>query len=328
MYQFIETLKITLVLFALILPSYALRKSKMISKASVSGLVVILLYACQPFLTIRAFVINPVSPALEIAENMGWVFLFAVIGQIVIFFAARLVFFRKKHDDADKAKDRIYIYASVFSNAGFIGIPFVAMLTRNDPYALIYATVYNVVFQMLIWTLGVYIITGDIKAIRPLKAFLNPAIIPLIIALPMFFWPPSNIFAMEALKPLDKIVTYFADMCAPLSMIIVGIRMADVPLKDIFKGSNTYLSSGMKLIIAPALMFLLLLPLSYTALFAGEAAKYVLKVPVIMMAMPPAATMIAMSERYNGDTDTALKVFVCCTLLSIITMPFIVLLSI
>ena len=147
-------------LIALIIPGFILRKLKLFTDGAVSGLVAVLLYVCQPMLAVSPFLDQDVSPTLSLAGLMGLFFLFSLIGHIVVFFLAKLIFMKWKNRESASA----YTFASVFTNCGFLGIPFVKMLT-NSSIAVLFAVIYNIAFNMLLWTLGMYILTKDKKAI-------------------------------------------------------------------------------------------------------------------------------------------------------------------
>lgn len=314
-FNFLDVFIVVGVMLLMVVPGFILRKLKAVDKSALGALAVILLYVCQPFLTIKAFVLSAVEPSGAIAVNMLIMFGLAFAVHIIGFLFVKLIF----HKSKDKLKTGAYTVCSLFSNAGFIGIPFVELLTGNDT-AVIYATVFMCAFNMLMWTLGVYIITGDIKMMKPLKGILNPAVIVLVIAVPLFFLPSLNIF--KKVYVLGEGIKYFGNATLPLSMLIVGIRMADIPFKELFTNLRLYLVAAVKLIFIPLLTLALMLPLLLTgALKELDPNNYIVLVIVMLTAISPAASSIAMSERYLGDTDTAVKGFLLTTLLSIVTLP-------
>jgi len=309
------------VMFALILPGYILRKTKMLNDAAVTGFVVVLLYACQPFLSVKYFLLSDISDPVALFANMGWAFLLGAAGLIVTAAVTSLIFFRMK--DRDRA--RVYAAASTFSNCGFLGLPLLQIVSGGDPYAMVYGTVFIIAFNMMLWTVGIYMLSGDVKAIRPHKAVFNPAVLPLAFALPLFFIPSINIFnagAFPSLAPLSKPVTFFADMSAPVSMTIAGIRLADMPIKAVFTDRGSYAAAACRLLLSPLLMLLIALPLRNACPFATETARYLLVVPVVMLAMPTAASVIAFSEKFDRDSRAATKALLSATLLSMLTLPF------
>lgn len=313
---YLKVLVIMLVLFAFILPGYLLRKTRLLSADALPALSNILLYVCQPMMFVKAFCVNPAAPTKDVLFNMLYVFLLSMAGLLVVFFLAKLAFCRMK----DKRRANVYVFISTFSNCGFIGIPFVDLLTGGDSLAVMYVMLFNCAFNFLIWTLGVYLMTGNRADISFKKAFLNPSTVGMGIGFLLFLLPPINIFNMPSIAPVQQIAVYLGEMTAPLSMLIVGARAADLSLKEIFCTPADYPVAAMRLLVAPAVMFLLVLPLKLTG--AVESTVYL--APVIAMAMTPASTAVAYAEKFDGDRQTAARTFLSGTLLGIVTIPVVI----
>lgn len=313
---YLKVLVIMLVLFAFLVPGYILRKVKLLSAESLPTLSNILLYVCQPMMFIKAFCVNPVSPEKDVLINMLYVFLLSMAGLLLVFFLAKGVFCRVK----DKKRANVYVFLTTFSNCGFIGIPFVELLTDGDTLAVMYVTLFNCAFNFLIWTLGVYLMTGNRSDVSFKRAFLNPSTLGMGIAFLLFLVPQANVFNMEQIAPVRQVAVYLGEMTAPLSMLIVGARAADLSFKDIFCNPADYAAAAMRLIVAPAVMFLVVLPLKLT----GTIESTVYLAPVIAMAMTPASTVVAYAEKFDGDRKTAARTFLLGTLLGILTIPLVI----
>lgn len=327
---YIKTILAIAVLLAFIVPGYILRKLGVIEKSGKKALSSILLYVCQPALIIASFCVFSDEDFAEI-KAIGYLpilknFLVAAIlslaAMLIVFACGKLLFI--KYPDKNKAD--IFTYASIFSNCGFLGVPFIEILTDGSVLAVMYLMIFNVVFNILIWTLGVWLITGDKKNISIKKILLNPLILSTPVALLLFFVPQINFFMFEPLKDLQLFPSYLSTMTAPISMIIVGISMADIPIKNLFNDAGIYLTGLLRLIVAPVIT----LGLAMAAQFAFSGmlsptpqSDYIFLAPVIAMAMSPAATIVAMSEQYGKDTSCATAAFVANTLFSVITLPLI-----
>jgi predicted permease len=322
---FLNVLFSILMLVAMIVPGFLLRKLRIVSKFSVSALVAILLYVTSPFLIVKAFLydgskgLNPTDGGFLL--SLLYVFIISLAAQFLLFGVVKLCIGKMQPVE----RSRAYTYASVFGNVGFIGLPLVAAIIPDNPAALVYCAVFNVGFNMLTWTLGVYIFTGDKKAMRPLKILLNPTTVAFAIALPLFLCKVDFNLSNFGRKAATM-VGYIGDMTAPLSMIIIGIRLADMKLKEVFADWREWVCCALKLLAAPALMFGLVMLLRLTGIF-GEFEKYqnygiiMIKVVILLFALPSGATTIAFSEKFHGDTQSALKGFMSSTLLSVITLP-------
>ena len=181
----------------------------------------------------------------------------------------------------------------------FIGIPFIDMFTDGNAEATMYMIVFSVAFNLILWTLGAYLMTQDRKQISLKKAFLNPCTVGSVIGFLLFLVPQINIFDMEAVAELQQIVEYTGNMTAPLSMMVVGVRLAELPARSLFGDPKIYLCAFVRLILSAALTYLIILPFKLAGLF--EATPYVLLTPVIAMAMPPAASVVAFAEKLDGE---------------------------
>lgn len=314
----IKVLLIMLVLFAFAVPGFILRKTGLVKSDSLYSISNILLCFAQPMLIIQAFAVDPIAPTGETLLNFLWVFLFSVAAILLTFGASKLVFLFMKGKEQRRRRD-LLVFVGTFSNCAFVGIPFVDMFTGGDSEAMMYITVFTVAFNLLLWTLGAYLITQDKKQISLKKALLNPCTIGSVVGFLLFLVPQINIFNMEEVAELQQIVTYGGGMTAPLSMLVVGVRIAELSPKKLFCDRGIYLASLVRLVLSAALTYLLILPFKLTGVFAD--APYVLLAPVIAMAMPPAASVVAFAEKLDGEKEYAAAAYSTGTLLSIVTLP-------
>ena len=314
----IKVLLIMLVLFAFAVPGFILRKTGLVKSDSLYSISNILLCFAQPMLIIQAFAVDPIAPTGETLLNFLWVFLFSVAAILLTFGASKLVFLFMKGEEQRRRRD-LLVFVGTFSNCAFVGIPFVDMFTGGDSEAMMYITVFTVAFNLLLWTLGAYLITQDKKQISLKKALLNPCTIGSVVGFLLFLVPQINIFNMEEVAELQQIVTYGGGMTAPLCMLVVGVRIAELSPKKLFCDRGIYLASLVRLVLSAALTYLLILPFKLTGVFAD--APYVLLAPVIAMAMPPAASVVAFAEKLDGEKEYAAAAYSTGTLLSIVTLP-------
>ncbi len=315
----VKTLLITCVLMSFALPGFILRKKNLIQSDSAYTLSNILLCVCQPLLIVKSFAVDPIEPTGELLLSFLYSLLFALAVMLLTFFVAKLVFRLDKKTER-KRKD-IFTFVATFSNCGFLGIPFVEMFTDGNTQAVMYAIIFNAAFNLLVWTLGAYLITQDKKQISLRKALFNPCVVGVMIGFVLFVVPQINIFNMPSVKELQMILTYTGSMTAPLSMIIVGMRLAELSPRALFCDKGIYVSSALRLLVAPLIAYLVVLPFKLTGAFADN--PYLLLAPVIAMAMPPAASVVAFAERLDGERECAAAAYSTGTLLSLITLPIV-----
>jgi len=353
--MFYNSFIILAMILLLAVPAFILRKLKLLSSSCLKPLSIILLYICQPFLIINAFARSSVQPSGAVAVNLVVVFLLAMATHIIPFAILQFAVFRTSKklkltgsngdtlqpaailegkDDAygiAKKRNGALIFLAAFGNAGFLGVNFIQELFGGDHRMIIYTAAFIAVFNVGLWTLGVYISTGDVKKINWKKAFLVPAVVAIPVGVLLFFVPQINFLHGEGFERTHMIgrgVTFLADASLPLSMFIVGIRLGEVSFKSLVSDKKVHIANVIKLVGVPLLMLAIMLPLALTgALSSIDPNNYFIIVIVIFAAMPAAASAVAFAERFDGDVDTSVKGFLLSTILSIITLPLILMMT-
>ncbi len=313
----VKVLLIMLVLLAFALPGFILRKKELVRADSLYSISNILLCFAQPMLIIQAFAIDPIAPNRTTLLNFLWVFLFSLAAILIAFALSRLIFHFMKGES--RRRRDVLVFIGTFSNCSFVGIPFISMFTDGDSEAMMYITIFTAAFNLLLWTLGAYLMTQDKRQISLKKAFLNPCTVGTVIGLVLFLFPQINIFEMESVEELRQIVTYAGSMTAPLSMIVVGVRAAELSPKVLFCDRGIYLAAFVRLVLSALAAFLIILPFRLAGMFAQS--PYVLLAPVIAMAMPPAASVVAFAEKLDGERELSAAAYITGTLLSVVTLP-------
>ena len=308
--DFLSTFITVLIVVVLAVPGYVLRKTKILPDGATGVLAGVLLYVSQPGLMASSFLNKKFDSAMLV--NFGWVILFAVVLILLVYFVSKLIFFRCK----DEASRRACVACSYLGNVGFMGIPVMQMLFPDNSDLVLYTVVYNIAFNAMAWTLGVYAVTGEKKRINLLKIILNPPTIAVIIALPFFF---CNVTVPEQVMTP---ISYLGDMTLPLSMIILGVRLADMRPIALVNDWKVYVASAIKLILSPLLSLGCLLLVN---LFI-PIDPYVIVALYVIAAMPSASSALNFAEMYGGDRETAAASTLMSTILCILTIPVLMML--
>lgn len=317
--EFIDVLITVVFLILLATPGFIFAKLKMLPEKAAETISVIVLYCCQSVLVITSFQKKAFDP--QIGLNMLWVALIALCVHLIMFLILKLVFIKKSADE----KIKVMKFASVFSNCGFMGFPFVQSLFSHDAELLseimIYGAVIIAVFNLLIWTFGIYIMTGDKKQVSFKKIALNPVIISLVIGFVLFVALPRPIVELAAegsildgiLTKLMQSLNYLSEMVTPCSMIVIGIRLANVNLKQLFLDKQAYIAAFLKLVIMPlvAILSVAFLPVKVTVQYAI----------FFLLSMPSAANTAMFAVKFGKDGDFASVCVLLSTALSVITIP-------
>lgn len=313
-------------LFIMMIPGVLLVKCKMSAHGLGKGLSNLVLYIAQPALIFMAY-IRPYDA--EILKNSLYVFILSLLVHIMFSVIAMLCF--KKSPSGVR---RMLRFATIFSNAAFMGIPLIAAVLEDSyPGATVYASIYNITFNLFLWSLGVYICTegrdGNANGLddgveevkekaSPLKALYHPVTIAAAIGLVFF------IFSLGGYLPeiVSESFNMLKGLVAPLSMVVIGLRLAQMNFKGFFKDKDMYLFLLLRHILLPLLTVGLVKLLALVLPIAP-----VVQMVVVIMASAPAATSATMfAEKYDCDAAYVSRLVTASTLISIVTMPLILLL--
>lgn len=304
--SFSVTLATVALMLVYTIPGYLLMKKKLVKPDSISTLATLLLYVCSPFQTIYAMQQIEYSPYmlkyLTITLALGFVLMGGVMA--ILYLVTR----RKQSE----VPWRICVTAAAMGNCGFMGIPLLEALLPNYPQAVGFASMFFVAYNVLMWTMVSFIITRDKKFISLKKIFLNPSVIAMGISLVLFF------ARIQLTGQVGDVISLLSKMCTPLCMLILGMRLALVPLKPMFTSAVQYAAIGLKLIVFPliALAILSVLPVEHEFCTA-----------IYILACAPAGNMVlSFAELLGEGQDTAANVVLLSTLLSMITIPMMLLL--
>lgn len=299
-----------LLLFIMIIPGFVLRKIDMLDGKQSKGLTNLVLYVAQPALIFVSF-LRPFDKA--ILGKMLAVFIFGFLVTTAGCFGS-LLLFRK----VPEKRRSVLRYSVAFENALFIGLPLVTGIFGSE--AGIYASVFALCENIYCWSLGSYLYTYDRSYMSVKKMFLNPSV--LAAAAGILF------FILDLHDNIPNLFTGSLDMLgalvSPLSMIVIGIRLAEVNAREVFNDKYMYASAFFRLIAGPLISFVLL---KAGELIFGYHNDMVTYMTIILYATPAASTTSMFAEKFDGDAPYASKCVSFSTLLSLLTMPLVALLT-
>ncbi|MBP5270236.1 MAG: AEC family transporter [Clostridia bacterium] len=319
-------------LFGYMLIGFVLKKTGIARGDFASPLSVFIIYAAQ----IAMFLHGYIEP-FDGGVFRGMIAVFAV--SFVIhggFYLLSTALFKKAPEMIKSA----LIFGTVFSNAGYMGLPLISDVL-GDRY-LVYATVYLIWFNFFAYTLGRYVFSHDRTYISLKKTVLNPAVIPIAIGIILYVTGAGGWIASAAAKDASgalirndvagHLCSIFVTMIdtlrravAPVSMIIIGVRLAEIRPAGILKDKYLYFFVAVRHLLFPLLAFCVMKPLE----LCGLLDKTVMAVVLILSSAPAASATAIFSELFGkGKCDPAYagKLVAVSTLLSIATMPAVALL--
>ncbi len=283
------------------IPGYLLIKTKLMTESAISVFAKFLLYVCQPALMVYS--LDSVDFSAELIKNIFWFFLATLAGQVVIISLYCLLFRKKLADSAH----RIAAVAGACGNVGFLGLPLLRHLLPQLGEAAAYSAAFSVSMNLLAWTVGLTLITGNRRYVSAKSVFVNPAMISFLVSLPLF------IFKIKLPQPIAEPITLLGQMSTPVCMTVLGMRLATKSFGSVFGNRRIYTAALSKLILFPltVLGLLRLVPLDSVT----RAAAFVL------CCCPAAAMIQSLAESHGGDSRSAADIVLSTNLLCIVTIP-------
>lgn len=201
----------------------------------------------------------------------------------------------------------VYKMMSMFNNIGFMGFPVIAAAYGNG--ALIYAVPFSIMFNVLCYTWGIQTLCGGGGGKGQWKRIINVGTISGVISIILFF------LQIPVPKMICSITAGLSNLTGPLSMMVIGISLADIALKTLFTDVRLLKFAFIKLIIVPIVAMLIVCRVIDNQLIC--------EVFLIMMATPAASMCAMLSQQYGGDYELAARGVALTTILSVATIPIV-----
>ena len=233
-----------LVMFLLILVGYLAVRCKALDADARRSFSSLLVNLVVPAMIIDSYMV-PFDPA--ILSNL----LRAALASGAVLVAGLLIALAATHamHDADRPLLR---FAVTFSNAGYMGFPLINALFGAE--GLLYASIFNTFFNILIWTAGMAILDPKASQGNPLLELAKkPALLAVAAGLVLYLGqiPVPALIAQP--------ISLLGAMNTPLSMLITGAIIATSDLRAVIRSGRLWLILVLRMAVIPAVSFLLCL---------------------------------------------------------------------
>jgi predicted permease len=205
-------------------------------------------------------------------------------------------------------------FALLFGNVGFMGYPVVDSIFGHE--AVFYAAVLNVVNTFAVFTVGTMLITGksDVEGKRFEKKVLYSTpmlaayVTMLIVALRIDDIPTA----------ISMPLTMIGNITVPAALMIIGSSMSQLSFRTMLGNGTVYATTAFRLLILPVGIYYLCRALGFS--------EFVVNINTVVIAMPVATYGTILCLKYGKDTTMITEVTFITTLLSMITIPALVML--
>jgi predicted permease len=289
------------VIFIFILIGYIMAKKEMLSPPTCKQLSGLIVNVCSPALM--------VTSVLSAERSVSLKGLLTVLIAVIALFAVQILLgiFMGRILHAPREQWHHYNMMTVFGNIGFVGIP-VALAVLGSG-CMIYAAIFNLVFNILIYTYGMLVMTSQNEGGAEKfdwKKLINmgnaAAIVAIIVYLGNITVP---VIASTAL-------TYMANTVTFLSVLVIGASVARLPLRSLFTEVRLYGLIAIRMLVFPIAVALVMKQIFTDPMIVGLS--------VLMVAMPAANMSLMLAEAYDQDTTLLSKGIVLSTLCSVVTI--------
>lgn len=293
-------------MFILLFVGYFLYKKKLMGEETTRQLSNITISIINPIVIFNSYQTEFDSNMLR---GLLCAMALALAAQLILIAAAHLAV-RKGRDNGSTER-----FALAYSNCAFMGIPLVEAVFGSG--GVFFLTAYITMFNIFMWTHGVCVMSSEKGGIKRFARILvSPSVLAIALGLAVFF---TGLRLPRIIRlPMD----YLGATNTPLAMLVSGATIAKAGLFGGFKQKRVYYVQAFKLVIIPVLLAALFVPLRIFGI-----SGTVINVILIAAAAPTASATIMFSYKYGHDAEYAAHHFTVSTILSILTMPLILLVA-
>ncbi len=268
------------------------------------------------YITLPLLIITKLS-SLTFTHDIIRNALFIIIGTYVILFVQLIIGkLSAKLFKLEPSQATIHSLHTMLGNIVFLGFPLLDALFPGGE-AILYAAIYQLAMNTVMWTYGVYVLNpaSTEKGFKNLKKLANPNTIALSIGLLMM------IFGIRLPRLLQVSLGGLGQTTLYLAMIYIGILIAQIKIRDMLNRIDVFALSFNKLILTPIIfIFLFRFLIEVLHLQMNNIAFSVL---ILEAAMPCMTILVLLAKQFGADDELAMKNFVVSTILSLLSLPFI-----
>ena len=201
-------------------------------------------------------------------------------------------------------------FALIFNNATFLGYPIVAS-TFGQTGVVAYCG-FIIAFNIALFSYGIWLFEHKITTKLIRSVVTNPNIIAVLLGMLLFLSGttlPS--FITDA-------VGYVGGATTPLSIICIGFMLSRANLKTILTKWRLIVIATIQLIVGPVITYFMLTWLRFPT--------GVIAVCTLIQALPTATSLGLFATKYGGNNIESSELVTVSTILSVVTMPLMVLL--
>ncbi len=289
------------ILFMLIAVGFILTKSRMLGEQGTKQITNLVLYFVTPAVILNAFIGGKVEHTPENIKKLGIAVIAAIIAHALAFFIGTLFF--RNHD----RQSNLNICIVMCSNCGFMSLPLAQAVLGAE--GVFIATVYVGIYNIVLWTLGVRLISGTSISLK--RAIFNPGVLSAVAGIVLFLCGVN----LSGIELIMQPMQHLSNLNTPLPMIVIGYYLANTSLK-LRKGDGPMMMTVLlRLVVAPVVAMLALRLIGITGITLTGS--------VLSACAPAAVSAMMLAASFGGDAESISRTVSVSHVFSIITMPLI-----
>ena len=300
MENFLRMLNVQSVLFVYILVGILCQKLDLLDDHARGKLTDLVVYVTMPCMVFESF---NVQLTLETLKQASLALAIAVVMALIALAAGKFLYL--KFPPRERC---IMEYGTLVTNSGFAGLPIVSGMFGSE--GLLLGSLFIIPTRILMWSAGLSLFTPTSGWAGLKKVAVHPTIIAVYLGLIRMFTG----FSLPGF--LDSAVGSIGDCTSPLAMMLVGVILAQVPLRDVVELKVFYLVL-VRQILFPAACLAVLKALAVDPLTIG--------VSVVLSGMPIGSTTAILAAKYGADARYGSKCVFISTVTSLLTVPLLTL---
>ncbi|MBP3655242.1 MAG: AEC family transporter [Clostridia bacterium] len=297
MSAFQSMLTLQMQLFVFVAAGFILTRTGTITKQGKKSLSDLLINFILPCNIICSF---QMDMSTQLLASCGLMLVVASAGQLLFLLLSRVLFRRGSAGQLACLR-----YATVCSNAGFLGLPIIGGVF--DAMGTLLTSVALIPQRVVMWSAGLSQFTKTDGRSVARKLITHPCIIAVFIGFVLLLCgnPVLPAFLQKALSSASGTTT-----C--LSMMVIGSILAGAEHIN-WRDRTLWWFTLCRLVLIPLLVYAIMLPFPFDRTLRG--------VMVLIAGMPAGSTTAILAARYDGDAPFASCIVFITTLLSLITLP-------
>ncbi len=300
----------SVIMFAIIIAvSFAATKVGWLGVTVRDGLSRLIIKVAAPLMIFTSISRLEYKPSLLAEAGM-----IAVLAFGMIFVLLRIARFYVRRSSMKPETKGVQVAVMSFGNVAFIAYPLFAAVF--GAVGVFYAAFYHIVNDVCFWFIGApgidYKNAQKLSKKAQLLHLVNPMTVSIFLGV-LFF-----LLQIKIPETLYKPLSGLGQTTVYLSLVFVGVVMAEVDIRETFKKLSIYTAVLVKMLVMPALAALVL-----TKVFSFWLTYTAVCVVVLQMAMPCMTIIAIVANEVEGDYKYAAAAVFAMTVISLVTMPLI-----